>query len=66
MNYISIFTLQKSQLGDRDQCRQRAVFKLATRLVQAARSSKLDDDSLRQYVTSLKKKYEEEIMLLEE
>ena len=42
------------------------MFKLATRLVQAARSSKLDEDSLRHYVSSLRKKYEDEVLSLEE
>ncbi|XP_045212131.2 mutS protein homolog 4-like isoform X2 [Mercenaria mercenaria] len=57
---------KNSEKQDKEICRQRAVFKLATRLVQAARSSRLDDDSLRQYVASLKKKYEEEVLSLEE
>lgn len=38
--------------------RQRAVYHLATRLVQAARNSRLDPDSLRTYFSNLKKKYE--------
>ncbi|KAF3819715.1 hypothetical protein GH733_015224 [Mirounga leonina] len=38
--------------------RQRAVYRLATRLVQTARNSKLDPDSLRMYLSNLKKKYE--------
>uniref|UniRef100_A0AAA9SGV3 MutS protein homolog 4 n=1 Tax=Bos taurus TaxID=9913 RepID=A0AAA9SGV3_BOVIN len=38
--------------------RQRAVYHLATRLVQTARNSQLDPDSLRTYLSNLKKKYE--------
>lgn len=38
---------------------QRAVFKLATKLVQAARNSRLDEDGLCLYFKSLKKQYEE-------
>uniref|UniRef100_A0A8C3T4Z3 MutS protein homolog 4 n=1 Tax=Chelydra serpentina TaxID=8475 RepID=A0A8C3T4Z3_CHESE len=38
--------------------RQRAVYHLATRLVQTARNSRLDPDSLRIFLKGLKKKYE--------
>lgn len=38
--------------------RQRAVYHLATRLVQTARNSQLDPDTLRTYLSNLKKKYE--------
>ncbi|XP_052072312.1 mutS protein homolog 4-like [Mytilus californianus] len=41
---------------------QRAIFKLATRLVQAARNSRLDENGLRLYFKSLKKQYEETIV----
>ncbi|XP_060559607.1 mutS protein homolog 4-like [Ruditapes philippinarum] len=57
---------KNSEKQDKELSRQRAVFKLATRLVQAARSSRLDEDSLKQYVTSLRKKYDEEVLSLEE
>ena len=40
---------------------QRAVFKLATRLVQAARNSRLDEEGLKNYFKSLKKQYKETI-----
>uniref|UniRef100_A0A8C8ZSJ8 MutS homolog 4 n=1 Tax=Prolemur simus TaxID=1328070 RepID=A0A8C8ZSJ8_PROSS len=40
--------------------RQRAVYQLATRLVQTARNSQLDPDSLRTYLRNLKKKYEDD------
>ena len=40
---------------------QRAVYHLATRLVQTARNSQLDPDSLRTYLSNLKKKYEADI-----
>lgn len=38
--------------------RQRAVYHLATRLVQTARNSRLDPDGLRTYLSHLKTKYE--------
>lgn len=38
--------------------KQRAVYHLAMRLVQTARNSRLDPDSLRIYLKGLKKKYE--------
>uniref|UniRef100_A0A8D2J319 MutS protein homolog 4 n=1 Tax=Varanus komodoensis TaxID=61221 RepID=A0A8D2J319_VARKO len=38
--------------------RQRAIYHLANRLVQAARNSQLDPDSLRMYLKGQKKKYE--------
>lgn len=38
--------------------RQRAVYHLATRLVQVARNSQLEPDRLRTYLSNLKKKYE--------
>ncbi|KAM4872669.1 mutS protein homolog 4 isoform 2-T2 [Thomomys bottae] len=40
--------------------RQRAVYHLATRLVQTARNSQLDPDRLRVYLSNLKKKYDED------
>uniref|UniRef100_A0A3P8UD85 MutS homolog 4 n=1 Tax=Cynoglossus semilaevis TaxID=244447 RepID=A0A3P8UD85_CYNSE len=40
---------------------QRAVYRLATRLLQAARNSRLDPDSLRMYLKGLKKQYEAEL-----
>ncbi|KAI8513855.1 MutS protein msh4 [Branchiostoma belcheri] len=45
---------------------QRAVFRLATRLMQAARNSRLDKDSLREYLKSLKKQYEDDCQPVEE
>lgn len=41
--------------------RQRVVYHLATRLIQTARNSQLDPDSLRMYLSNLKKKYEEDL-----
>lgn len=38
--------------------KQRAAYQLAMRLVQTARNSRLDPDSLRVYLKGLKKKYE--------
>ncbi|XP_030643259.1 mutS protein homolog 4 [Chanos chanos] len=42
---------------------QRAVHNLATRLLQTARSSRLDQESLRLYLKGLKKQYEAEIQM---
>ncbi|KAK1793600.1 hypothetical protein P4O66_011973, partial [Electrophorus voltai] len=41
--------------------RQRAVYRLATRLLQTARNSRLDPDSLRLYLKGLKRNYEAEL-----
>ncbi|KAM4724327.1 mutS protein homolog 4 [Anableps anableps] len=41
--------------------RQRAVYHLATRLLQTARNSRLDPESLRMYLKGLKKQYEAEL-----
>uniref|UniRef100_H2MNA4 MutS homolog 4 n=1 Tax=Oryzias latipes TaxID=8090 RepID=H2MNA4_ORYLA len=41
--------------------RQRALYRLATRLLQAARNSRLDPDSLRMYLKGLKKQFESEL-----
>ncbi|XP_062517164.1 mutS protein homolog 4-like [Corticium candelabrum] len=38
--------------------RERAVFKLASRLIQAARNSRLDEVTLRSYLANLKRQYE--------
>ncbi|XP_066228301.1 mutS protein homolog 4 [Saccopteryx leptura] len=46
--------------------RQRAVYHLATRLVQIARNSRLDSDSLRTYLSNLKKKYEADFPMAEQ
>ncbi|XP_055441414.1 mutS protein homolog 4 isoform X2 [Bubalus kerabau] len=46
--------------------RQRAVYHLATRLVQTARNSQLDPDSLRTYLSNLKKKYEVDFLRTEQ
>ncbi|XP_043431236.1 mutS protein homolog 4 [Prionailurus viverrinus] len=46
--------------------RQRAVYHLATRLVQTARNSQLDPDSLRTYLSNLKKKYETDFLRAEQ
>uniref|UniRef100_A0A8C4E1F3 MutS homolog 4 n=1 Tax=Dicentrarchus labrax TaxID=13489 RepID=A0A8C4E1F3_DICLA len=47
--------------SDPETQRQRAVYHLATRLLQAARNSRLDPDSLRMYLKGLKKQYEAEL-----
>ncbi|XP_026969901.1 mutS protein homolog 4 [Sagmatias obliquidens] len=48
----------QSQRSTPEMERQRAVYHLATRLVQTARNSQLDPESLRTYLSNLKKKYE--------
>uniref|UniRef100_M4ALQ5 MutS homolog 4 n=1 Tax=Xiphophorus maculatus TaxID=8083 RepID=M4ALQ5_XIPMA len=48
-------------LQDAANTRQRAVYHLATRLLQTARNSRLDPESLRMYVKGLKKQYEAEL-----
>ncbi|TKS86444.1 MutS protein -like protein 4 [Collichthys lucidus] len=45
--------------SDPETKRQRAVYHLATRLLQTARNSRLDHDSLRMYLKGLKKQYED-------
>uniref|UniRef100_A0A673CD09 MutS homolog 4 n=1 Tax=Sphaeramia orbicularis TaxID=375764 RepID=A0A673CD09_9TELE len=45
---------------------QRAVYHLATRLLQTARNSRLDPDSLRMYLKGLRKQYEAELTSTEE
>uniref|UniRef100_A0A3Q1JBY1 DNA mismatch repair protein n=1 Tax=Anabas testudineus TaxID=64144 RepID=A0A3Q1JBY1_ANATE len=44
--------------SDPENQRQRAVYHLATRLLQTARNSRLDPDSLRMYLKGLRKQYE--------
>ncbi|XP_037355926.1 mutS protein homolog 4 isoform X2 [Talpa occidentalis] len=46
--------------------RQRAEYHLATKLVQIARNSQLDPDSLRTYLNNLKKKYEADFLRVEQ
>nr|XP_040055241.1 mutS protein homolog 4 isoform X1 [Gasterosteus aculeatus aculeatus] len=48
--------------SDPGEKRERAVYKLATRLLQTARNSRLDCDSLRMYLKGLKKQYEAEML----
>ncbi|XP_033117657.1 mutS protein homolog 4-like, partial [Anneissia japonica] len=55
-------SVQKSNGKDSEEARQkRAAFHLANRLIQVARNSQLDEESLKEYVTTLKKQYETEI-----
>lgn len=56
------FLSQANQELEGELREQRAIFKLATRLVQAARNSRLDENGLRLYFKSLKKQYEETIV----
>ncbi|KAG5265943.1 hypothetical protein AALO_G00248090 [Alosa alosa] len=58
--------LWAKQHSDLDTVRQRAVYQLATRLIQTARNSQLDPDSLRLYVQGLKKQYEDELQIASE
>ncbi|XP_071353932.1 mutS protein homolog 4 isoform X3 [Trachinotus anak] len=57
---VSQQLLAKHQ-SDLETQRQRAVYHLATRLLQAARNSRLDPDSLRMYLKGLRKQYEAEL-----
>uniref|UniRef100_A0A3B4AA54 DNA mismatch repair proteins mutS family domain-containing protein n=1 Tax=Periophthalmus magnuspinnatus TaxID=409849 RepID=A0A3B4AA54_9GOBI len=49
---------QLMQQSDPETQIQRAVYHLATRLLQTARNSRLDSESLRMYLKGLKKQYE--------
>ncbi|XP_006888675.1 PREDICTED: mutS protein homolog 4 [Elephantulus edwardii] len=51
----------QNQKSTPDMERQRAVYHLATRLVQTARNSQLDPEGLRMYLCNLKKKYQADI-----
>ncbi|XP_076454636.1 mutS protein homolog 4-like [Babylonia areolata] len=51
---------KKNQAVDPEVSRQRAVFKLATKLLQLARNSRLEEHSLRTYLTKVKKKERKE------
>lgn len=52
---------QLSQSQSAESLHRKAVFKLGTHLVQVARNSLLDKDSLRTYLKNLKAKYLEEV-----
>ena len=60
------FSLQGSHKISGELRKERAVFKLATRLIQAAKNSRLDKDALQVYLGSLKKQYLKEIDTTEE
>ncbi|XP_064185202.1 mutS protein homolog 4 [Anguilla rostrata] len=51
------------QHTDPETLRQRAVYRLATRLLQTARNSRLDPDSLRIYLKGLRRRYEAELQV---
>ncbi|KAM6262322.1 mutS protein homolog 4 isoform 8-T8 [Porphyrio hochstetteri] len=53
-----LLNLKHRQKTTPEMMKQRAVYHLAMRLVQTARNSRLDPDSLRIYLKGLKKKYE--------
>ncbi|KAJ7990722.1 hypothetical protein DPEC_G00289860 [Dallia pectoralis] len=55
-----------SHHSDPETQRQKAVYHLATRLLQTARNSRLDPDSLRIYLKSLKRQYEAEMQVAAE
>lgn len=57
---------QKNQQMEGELARQRAVFKLANKLIQVARNSRLDDESLKLYLKSLKFQHEEDLIRVEE
>lgn len=48
---------QKNQQHDKELIQDHAVFNLATRIIQVAKNSRMDEDSLRAYMKSLKVKY---------
>ena len=54
---LIVFLSQLSQGQSAESLHQKAVFKLGTRLVQVARNSLLDSDSLRTYLQHLKAMY---------
>ncbi|MBN3298758.1 MSH4 protein, partial [Amia calva] len=54
------------QHSDPETLRQRAVYSLATRLLQTARNSRLDPDSLRIYLKGLKKHYQSDLQAAQE
>ena len=62
-NYANhdVFPSQLSQSQSAESLCRKAVFKLGTHLVQVARNSLLDEDSLRTYLKNLKAKYLEEV-----
>ena len=45
---------------------QRAMFRLATKLIQVARNSRLDENGLRVYLKGLKKQFERDCTPVEE
>lgn len=49
---------QQQQRTDPEVLKEKAMYHLANRLIQTARNSQLDPDSLRIYLKGLKKKYE--------
>ncbi|XP_077412106.1 mutS protein homolog 4 isoform X2 [Vanacampus margaritifer] len=53
--------LSAKHTSDPETERQRTLYSLATRLLQTARNSRLDPDSLRMYLKGIKKQYEEEL-----
>ncbi|XP_058842577.1 mutS protein homolog 4-like [Acipenser ruthenus] len=57
--------LWEKQQSDPEALKHRAVYHLATRLLQAARNSRLDPDSLRIYLKGLKKRYQAELWAAE-
>ncbi|XP_063284105.1 mutS protein homolog 4 [Pelobates fuscus] len=63
-NQVAGRILQK-QTKTAESVKQMAVYHLATRLIQTARNSCLDPDSLRTYVKHLKKNYESECLAVE-
>ncbi|KPP69973.1 mutS protein4-like [Scleropages formosus] len=58
--------LKAKQHSDPKTLRNRAVYRLATRLLQAARNSRLDSASLRLYLQDLRRQYEAELQVAEE
>jgi len=57
---LFFLSLQKSQLLSAEGRQHIAVFRLATKLLQAARNSRLDKGGLRAYLLGLKNQFERE------
>lgn len=61
MAFVVCFVFQKTHSNDPELIKNNAVFNLATRLIQIAKNSNMDDDSLKIYVKSLRRTYLTEV-----
>nr|XP_051712312.1 mutS protein homolog 4 isoform X2 [Oryctolagus cuniculus] len=62
MAEAALIQSQQNQRSTPEMEKQRAVYHLATRLIQTARNSQLNPESLRTYLLNLRKKYEEDFL----